>query len=215
MTTKQAEAAFASLQKTMSKLQSVAASAGVSIEEAAKSMRNYSVAYGSDNVAAGAHSSVIGNKTEPVYAPMLDKQYTSVYSDAEFDFDKNKTKFISMLDEASVLDTVAEIQEYVDKVDYSASQVKGCRILLRNDTSSNWDNATIIPLKGEICIEYSDDGRECHAKCGDGVRPFRELPYITAPFTVTREYQTIHDSCHNPIMTLTNGFSIDFDENFN
>lgn len=215
MTTKQAEAAFASLQKAMSKLQNVAASTGVSIEDAARSMRNYSVAYGSGNVAAGTHSSVAGVKTEPVYTPVLDKQYTSVYSDAEFDFDKNKTKFTSMLDGALVLDTVAEIKEYVDKVDHAESEVKGCRILLRNDTSSNWDNATVIPLKGEICIEYSDDGRECHAKCGDGVRPFRELPYITAPFTITREYQTAYDSLHNPIMTFDNGFSIDFDENFN
>ena len=212
MTTKQAEAAFASLQQTMSKLQNVAASMGTSIEEAARSIRNYSVAYGSDNVATGAHSSVAGAKTESVYAPMLDKQYTSVYSDAEFDFNKNKTKFISMLDEASVLDTVSEIKEYVNKVDHPAPKVKGCRILLRNDTSSNWENATMIPLKGEICIEYSDDGRECHAKCGDGVRPFRELPYITSPLTITRTFQTAYGGSGNePLFMFDSGYSIDFD----
>lgn len=182
------------MQRTLSKLGASAEATGASIEQAAKKFREtahgYNVITGCRNTAAPLDAQVEKawkRATEEKKEPMIDKEYTSVYSDAEFDFDKDKTVFTPMLENAAGLDTVTEVQEYVEKADHKVIIGKDCRIMLRNDTSSNWNEATIIPLKGEVCIEYSDDGRECYAKCGDGVRPFRELPYITSPVSITTE----------------------------
>ena len=192
--------ALDSVQRTLSRLGSTAEATGVAIDEAAKKFREtahgLNMVYGRNNVAAPLDAQVAAawekavadtKKEEPKKQPMIDKEYTSVHSDVEFDFDKDKTVFTPMLENAAGLDTIAEVKEYVEKADHKTTIDKGCRIMLRNDTSSNWNEATIIPLKGEVCIEYSDDGRECYAKCGDGVRPFRELPYITSPISITTE----------------------------
>lgn len=182
------------MQRTLSKLGASAEATGVSIEQAAKKFREtahgYNVITGYKSTAVPLDAQVEGiwkRATEEKKEPMIDKEYTSVYSDAEFDFDKKKTVFTPMLENAAGPDTITKVQEYVEKTDHKIATGKGCRIMLRNDTSSNWNEATIIPLKGEVCIEYSDDGSECYAKCGDGVRPFRELPYITSPVSITTE----------------------------
>ena len=181
------------MQRTLSKLGASAKATGVSIEQAAKKFREtahgYNVITGCRNTAAPLDAQVEEawkRATEEKKEPIIDKEYTSVYSDVEFDFDKDKTIFTPMLESATGLDTLTKVQEHVEKADPKTT-IKGCRIMLRNDTSSNWNESTIIPLKGEVCIEYSDDGSECYAKCGDGVRPFRELPYITSPVSITTE----------------------------
>lgn len=183
--------ALESATKALSKIGAAAEATGASIDEAAKKLRETAhccnMVYGRANIAAPLDAQVAkawenavadAEKEELKKQPMIDKEYTSVYSDAEFDFDKKKTEFASMTESTIDIEKTTTKQE---------TEIKGCRIVLRNDTSSNWEDATIIPLKGEICIEYSDDGRECHAKCGDGVRPFRELPYITSPVSITTE----------------------------
>lgn len=52
---------------------------------------------------------------------------------------------------------------------------------MRNDITSNWLKQNSILRKGELAVEYSEDGTACHLKCGDGVRAFKDLPYITTP----------------------------------
>lgn len=47
------------------------------------------------------------------------------------------------------------------------------RMIMKNDTASNWASSSLIPLKGELCLE-SDTGR---FKFGDGINTFANLEY--------------------------------------
>ena len=52
------------------------------------------------------------------------------------------------------------------------------RIVLRNDSTSEWlTNSSKVLLKGEVGIEFLDDGK-VKIKIGDGVRSWSELPYF-------------------------------------
>ena len=58
------------------------------------------------------------------------------------------------------------------------------RIILRNDTSDNWEkvSGTAVLLAGEIGIEFTKDENEdkkAIIKVGDGERTWGELPYIS------------------------------------
>ena len=49
--------------------------------------------------------------------------------------------------------------------------ISNVRIQLKNDTATNWKNSTLVPLKGELCLE-SDTGR---FKFGDGTHKYSEI----------------------------------------
>lgn len=52
------------------------------------------------------------------------------------------------------------------------------RIIIRNDSSFNWVlNEEVILLKGEFGVEFLSDG-VAKAKIGDGVTPWKNLPYF-------------------------------------
>lgn len=54
------------------------------------------------------------------------------------------------------------------------------RIILRNDTSENWEKVSdsAILLAGEIGIEFTKD-KKAIIKVGDGKKVWKELPYIS------------------------------------
>ena len=52
------------------------------------------------------------------------------------------------------------------------------RVILRNDSTINWDAAsTEVLLKGEVGIEFTDSGK-AKVKIGDGVKTWAELPFF-------------------------------------
>jgi hypothetical protein len=54
------------------------------------------------------------------------------------------------------------------------------RIVLRNDTKTNWDTVgeTAILFKGEIGVEFPDEGGAPKLKVGDGVTVWNNLTYL-------------------------------------
>ena len=52
------------------------------------------------------------------------------------------------------------------------------RLALKTDISANWENSSLVLLKGEPAIEITDSGA-FKFKFGDGVKTFSELPYAT------------------------------------
>lgn len=58
------------------------------------------------------------------------------------------------------------------------AQVVNMRIVLRNDSTANWQaNSDKVLLKGEVGVEYLDNGK-VKMKVGDGVTPWGDLPYF-------------------------------------
>lgn len=78
-----------------------------------------------------------------------------------------------------------ELNQTENKVSVKATQaekgVKTARIILRNDLTNNWitveDN--VILDKGEPAVEFDNDNN-IKLKIGDGLRVWKELPYVTA-----------------------------------
>lgn len=52
-------------------------------------------------------------------------------------------------------------------------EVRNARVIMKNDTASNWAASTLVPLKGELCLE-SDTNK---FKFGDGINTFSNLDY--------------------------------------
>ena len=52
------------------------------------------------------------------------------------------------------------------------------RISLRNATTEEWAQSSLVLLKGEFALEYTTSG-DVKVKVGDGVKTFAELPYVT------------------------------------
>lgn len=52
------------------------------------------------------------------------------------------------------------------------------RISLRNATTDEWAQSTLVLLKGEVALENTTSG-DVKVKVGDGVKTFAQLPYIT------------------------------------
>jgi hypothetical protein len=48
----------------------------------------------------------------------------------------------------------------------------------RRGTTNEWSASKVIPKEGEIVIEELDNGTK-KIKLGDGVTPFKDLPYIS------------------------------------
>ena len=107
MTNKELEVAIESARRTLAKLGETAAQTGVSIEEAAKSLRNWvnpvnPITFaGTKPINANVITKTkiyeeLTQEKEEKIEPMIDKEYTSVYSDAEFDFN-TKFEFENMM----------------------------------------------------------------------------------------------------------------------
>lgn len=64
------------------------------------------------------------------------------------------------------------------KDDKMATQTLNTRIVTKCDTTANWANSSLVLLKGEQAIEITTSGA-CKVKIGDGVKTFKDLPYIT------------------------------------
>ena len=64
------------------------------------------------------------------------------------------------------------------------------RILVRNDTTENWNavEETAVLLKGEIGVEFASDMTK--VKVGDGVAPWKDLPYVTSSQAVKEAMMT-------------------------
>lgn len=62
-------------------------------------------------------------------------------------------------------------------------------IQLRNDETSNWTDSEVILTKGEIGLEYQDDG-SVKMKAGDGEHKFSELDYIGSDVKQAQVYQS-------------------------
>jgi len=52
-------------------------------------------------------------------------------------------------------------------------EVRNARMIMKNDTASNWAASTLVPLKGEMCLE-SDTNK---FKFGDGINVYSALDY--------------------------------------
>lgn len=77
-----------------------------------------------------------------------------------------------------------------------ATNTLNTRILLRSDTTDNWDASTLVMLKGEIGIEYLASG-EVKAKAGNGTDTWADLSYITlTPAEINALITTLNASVH-------------------
>lgn len=79
------------------------------------------------------------------------------------------------------------------------------RIILRNDTSANWEfNNSVVLLKGEVGIEFLEEGGT-KIKIGDGVTPWKDLNSIADGQISGAELQEIIDKHleKNPISVKT------------
>ena len=76
---------------------------------------------------------------------------------------------------------MAHIEEGIDAVTAEVANMKIAKIVLRNDSTENWAAVaeTAILLKGEPAIEFTDEGI-VKLKIGDGVTPWKTLPYFAA-----------------------------------
>lgn len=207
MTNKELEAAIESARRTLAKLGETAAQTGISIEEAARCLRNLvnpinpitfadTKPINANVITKTKIYEELAQEKKEIIEPMIDKEYTSVYSDVEFDFD-TKSEFKNMMQEEAKVQVKDSSSEFNIATNRPLPPTSGsnaikpsrldCRILLRNDTTSNWNESNPVLSKGEIAIEYSNDGSSCYVKCGDGVRAFKDLPYITSPLAVNDE----------------------------
>lgn len=61
-----------------------------------------------------------------------------------------------------------------------SESVKIAKIVLRNDIASSWSAVgdEVILLKGEMGVEFPDEGGAPKLKLGDGISTWNELPYI-------------------------------------
>lgn len=77
------------------------------------------------------------------------------------------------------------------KDDFMATKTLTTRISLKTDTTANWAASTLVLLKGEQAIEIPESG-EYKIKIGDGVKTFKDLPYVA--MTPTEIAKLISDS---------------------
>lgn len=71
------------------------------------------------------------------------------------------------------------------------------RILICNDTSANWGSSTKVLLKGEMGLEFLDNG-SVKMKSGNGTDAWADLPYITmTPTEITNAISAANHSHSN------------------
>lgn len=67
-------------------------------------------------------------------------------------------------------------------------------LVMRNDTTDNWNEVedTAVLLKGEIGVEFAENATK--VKVGDGVTPWKDLPYVTTERAAQRAIRTWQDA---------------------
>ena len=63
-------------------------------------------------------------------------------------------------------------------------------IYLDTRTTTQWATVSRVIPKGFVCVELTTDGK-CKMKCGDGVLPFAELPYVGGDLDMTQINEAI------------------------
>lgn len=76
------------------------------------------------------------------------------------------------------------IEEGIDTVTNEVEKIKKMKIVLRNDSKANWElvQDEVILLKGEPAIEFDEENNP-KLKIGDGVRAWKDLPYLNTEVT--------------------------------
>lgn len=171
------EAALASVSKIIARLGDTAAQTTNTFEELAQYMADQA-RNTSGRITQAIEEKPLSEyypkpKKEEKKDPMLNTEYTTVYDDLKTDWDESKTIYVNM---SEVQNAAAQVK--AAKPSPTPTRV---RICMRNDITSNWLKHNPILHKGELAVEYSEDGSKCHLKCGDGIRAFKDLPYITTP----------------------------------
>lgn len=86
------------------------------------------------------------------------------------------------------------------------------RIQLKNDTESNWNKSSFVPLPGEVII-YNEDGTHpfFRIKIGNGVLTVPELPFIDAATISGVSINNITAARLNHTLTFGAGQAFTFD----
>ena len=63
----------------------------------------------------------------------------------------------------------------------SSNELQNVRIMVCSKDSSDWASTSTVPLRGEICVEWTGTGDNLipKAKIGDGTHTYAQLPYAT------------------------------------
>ena len=68
--------------------------------------------------------------------------------------------------------------------------MNGIEIYLDTRTTTQWATVSRVIPKGFVCVELTTDGK-CKMKCGDGVLPFADLPYVGGDLDMTQINEAI------------------------
>lgn len=66
-------------------------------------------------------------------------------------------------------------------------------IYLDTRTTAQWATVSRVIPKGFVCVELTTDGK-CKMKCGDGVLPYADLPYVGGDLDMTKINEAITDA---------------------
>lgn len=81
-----------------------------------------------------------------------------------------------------------------------STQTLNVRIPFKNDVTANWAKSTLVLMKGEVGIEYTDNGEQ-KIKYGDGTNVWADLPYAT--MTPSEISKLISDGAINSVTIAT------------
>ena len=83
------------------------------------------------------------------------------------------------------------------------AETKITRIVLRHDSSTNWNEVgdTVVLLKGEVGVEYPNEGGSPKLKIGDGLTPWATLGYLSLGGN-----SSVDDSAIQTLLNLVNTF---------
>ena len=72
---------------------------------------------------------------------------------------------------------MTHIEKDINTVTAEVAKIKSAKIVLRNDTITNWEDSTLILTKGEPAIGFDEEGA-AKLKIGDGESTWNQLPYV-------------------------------------
>lgn len=98
-------------------------------------------------------------------------EFTEVYSDAKFDWEKEARQAVPSNQEQSV-----------QKSSERPTRELKTHICLRRDTLQSWNNNSPVLMLGEVAVAFDPILDKVYLKIGDGKRTFNELPYVSTPF---------------------------------
>ena len=71
------------------------------------------------------------------------------------------------------------IETGIDAVTAEVAKIKNAKIVLRNDAIANWEESSLVLVKGEPAIGFDEEGA-AKLKIGDGVSTWSQLPYVVS-----------------------------------